>query len=116
MDSTPFYTIFFVPACTTSFQVDHQLGGVQEVVGVVVVGGGAVVALGKGVAGQGPLYQLALRQGSKQRSRLMVRKTSIFCSTSRLDWFSLNIASVILDSPDCLTLSNNRVTHQRPIV
>ena len=68
MGSTPFYTIFFVPTCTTSFQVDHQLGGVQEVVGVVVVGGGAVVALGKGVAGQGPLYQLALRQGSKQQA------------------------------------------------
>ena len=64
----PVLTALFVVTGAPSLQVDHQLGGVQEVVGVVVVGGGAVVALGKGVAGQGPLYQLALRQGSKQQA------------------------------------------------
>ena len=47
---TPFYTTLFVRTGAASLQVDHQLGGVHEVVGVVVVGRAAVVALGKLVA------------------------------------------------------------------
>ena len=59
----PVLTALFVIASPPSLQVDHQLVCVEEIWGVVVVGGGAIVAHGQRVAGQGPLQQLALRPG-----------------------------------------------------
>ena len=60
----PVLTSLFVIASPPSLQVDHQLVCFEEIWGVVVVGGGAVVTLGQRVAGQGSLQQLALRPGN----------------------------------------------------
>ena len=46
----PVLTALFVIASSPSLQVDHQLVCVEEIWGVVVVGRGAIVALGQGVA------------------------------------------------------------------
>ena len=46
----PVLTALFVIAGPPSLQVDQQLVGVEEIWGVVVVGRGAIVALGQGVA------------------------------------------------------------------
>ena len=64
ISNEPILAALFVIASSPSLQVDHQLVCVEEIWGVVVVGRGAIVAPGQGVAGQGPLQQLALRPGS----------------------------------------------------
>ena len=84
-------------------QVDHQLGGVQQVVGVVVVGGGAVVALGQRVACQRPLHELTLGAGGQKAER--EKEKDFHCLS--VECFQRIHSPPMVKSERCLSLSQN---------